>query len=267
MTNEQLELISRNVRKHILTMSKSGGCFLGAAMSCVETMVYLYGKQANISPETTQDPNRDYVFLSNGHDVPSLYGTLAEFGFLEASRLEKHLDISDVIFWHPHTDIPGVEFRAGSLGHLLSVATGVALDIKMRGEDNQVYVMLGDGELNEGSNWEAILVAQAHNCDNLTIVIDRNNIQANMRTEDLIPLEPLADKFRVFGCQVEECDGHNFDSLATAFEAERESGKPKVVIAHTARGKGLQDHTDRVDRWFYTLNESEYTSFMQEVEA
>src|SRR5262249_12147978 len=152
-------------------------------------------------------PDRDYLFLSKGHDVPALYATLAELGYLDPARLERHLDPKDSIYWHPNRNVPGVEFHSGSLGHLLSVALGVALDITLVGGSNRVYVVLGDGELNEGSVWEACLVAAALRIKNLVAIVDRNGCQANARTEDLVPLEPLADKFRAFGWDCRSVDG------------------------------------------------------------
>src|SRR5262249_39708600 len=161
-----------------------------------------------------KDPERDYLFLSKGHDVPALYGTLAELGFFPRERLQNHLKVSDKLYWHPNRAVPGVEFHSGSLGHLLSVAMGVAWDIKLRGRTNRVYVVLGDGEMDEGSIWEGLLVAAAKKIDNLVVVVDRNEFQANIRTEELIPLEPLPAKLEAFGWAVRDCDGHDFSSLA-----------------------------------------------------
>src|ERR1700744_270023 len=220
MTNEELDSLRATavkVREHIIRMSEGGGCFIGASLSCVELMVYCYARV--IRRESPNDPNRDYLFLSKGHDVPALYGTFAEMGLMDASRLGNHLSTADSIYWHPNRNIPGVEFHSGSLGHLPAVAAGVALDCKLRQADNRVVVITGDGELNEGSVWETILVASAYKLDNLTLVVDRNQFQANIRTEDLIPLEPLEDKFRAFGCEVRRIDGHDFAQLEEAFGA------------------------------------------------
>src|SRR5690606_34685867 len=135
---------------------------------------------------------------------------------------------------------PAIEFHSGSLGHLLSVAIGVAHDIRLRGGKNKVYVMLGDGELDEGSVWEAALVAAAHRLDNLVAIVDRNAFQANIRTEELIPLEPLGKKFEAFGWQARRCDGHDFTALGQAFDGlPIAGGAPSVVICDTVRGKGL----------------------------
>lgn len=253
-----LENTSLSVREHILRMSTNGGAFTGASLSCADLLVYLYREFLNVTPETVNDDNRDILLLSKGHDVPALYGVFAELGFIERDRLKNHLSTSDSIYWHPNRDIPGVEFHSGSLGHLLSVGIGMAIDIRMRGLSSRVVVVVGDGELNEGSIWEACLTAAAHRVDNLIVVVDRNGFQANMRTEELIPLESLAEKFRAFGWLVHEADGHDFDDLHQAFGSLLLGcGRPSVVIATTQRGKGVPSIADRADRWFcdFSLNE------------
>lgn len=257
-----LEIVSLKVREHIVRMSTDGGCFIGASLSAVEVIVYLYNQYLNLPSPT--DPERDYFFLSKGHDVPALYGTLVEKGVLESSRLANHLKTTDNIYWHPNRSIPFVEFHSGSLGHLLSVAIGVALDCKMRKQNNRIIVMTGDGELNEGSNWEALLVANAYKLDNLTVVVDRNQFQANIRTEELIPLEPLADKFQAFGVNTQVVNGHDFADLDKAFNAEKPTG-PRAIIAQTMRGKGLPSIQERADRWFCNFSHEEVTSLLQEL--
>lgn len=253
-----LEKTSRNVREHILRMSTNGGAFTGASLSCADILLYLYKTYLNITPETVHDEARDILLLSKGHDVPALYGVFAELGFIDAGRLNNHLSTRDSIYWHPNRDIPGVEFHSGSLGHLLSVGIGMAIDARMRKLPTRVVVIVGDGELNEGSIWEACLTASAHKVDNLIVVVDRNGFQANVRTEELVPLEPLAEKFRAFGWLVHETDGHDFDELRQTFNALMlGKGRPNVVIANTQRGKGVPSITDRADRWFcdFSLNE------------
>ena len=247
-------------------MSTDGGCFVGASLSATDLIVYLYAEFLNINANNLDDPNRDYLFLSKGHDVPALYGTFAELGLLDPERLKNHLSTSDHIYWHPNTHIPGIEFHSGSLGHLPSVAIGVALDIKIRGGNNKVICIIGDGELNEGTCWEAVLVANAYKLDNLIFVIDRNQFQANMATEDLIPLEPLHDKFTAFGAAVKRINGHSFDALHEAFSAYPfQTGKLNVVIADTVRGKGLPSIERRADRWFCNFNAAEVKDLLKEL--
>lgn len=263
---QELQGTALRVREHIIRMSTDGGCFIGASLSCADILVYLYGEVLSISPERVADPGRDYLFLSKGHDVPALYGTLAEFGFMERDRLANHLKTHDAIYWHPNRQVPGVEFHSGSLGHLLSVGIGVALDIRMRGGSNRVFVVMGDGELNEGSVWEGLLVAHAQGLDNLVAVIDRNQFQANVRTEELNPLDPLEPKFASFGWSPVRADGHDFRSLARAFAPDSEpAGRPRVIIADTVRGKGLPSIEARADRWFVNFSHEEVAMLLEEL--
>jgi transketolase len=262
----QLEATALKVREHIVKMSTGGGCFTGASLSAVDLIVYLYSEFLNINKDNLDDPDRDYLFLSKGHDVPALYGTFAELGLMDPERLKNHLSIDDHIYWHPNTKIPGIEFHSGSLGHLPSVAIGVALDIKIRGGANKVICILGDGELNEGSCWEAVLVANAYKLDNLIFVVDRNHFQANMPTEELIPLEPLHDKFTAFGAAVSRINGHSFDELHQTFQKYPfQQGKLNVVIADTVRGKGLPSIERRADRWFCNFTTEEVSQLLLEL--
>jgi len=254
------------VREHIVRMSTDGGCFIGASLSCADMFVYLYNEFLNVNPQNLKDPNRDYLLLSKGHDVPALYGVFAELGWIEKDRLKNHLKSNDSIYWHPNRNIPGIEYYSGSLGHLPSVAVGIAMDIKIRGGKNKVVVVTGDGELNEGSCWEAVLIAQAYKLDNLIILVDRNQFQANIRTEDLLPLEPLQDKFKAFGCAVRRINGHDFNGLETAFSSfPIEVGKPNVIIADTIRGKGLPSIAERADRWFCNFTHQEVEDLLKEL--
>lgn len=254
------------VREHIIRMSSGGGCFIGASLSCADLIVHMYSRVLRPVGNPVDDANRDYLLLSKGHDVPALYGMLVELGVLAKDRLKSHLDPRDHIYWHPNTAIPGVEFHSGSLGHLLSVGLGIALDLKMRGSDQRVFVVLGDGELNEGSIWEALLVAAAHKLDNLVAVVDRNQFQANIATEELIPLEPLGAKFRAFGCDVVETDGHDFHAMEDAFtKLHYNSGRPTVLVAHTVRGKGLPSIERRADRWFVRFSDAEVAMLLEEL--
>jgi transketolase len=254
------------VREHIVRMATDGGCFIGASLSCADLLVHLYAKVLRVTPQTLDDPDRDYLFLSKGHDVPALYATLAECGFIEPARLGSHLRLEDCLYWHPNRGVPGVEFHSGSLGHLLSVGLGVALDVKLRGGPARVFVVLGDGELDEGSVWEACLVAAAHRLDNLVAVVDRNRFQANARTEELIPLEPLRAKFEAFGWTTVGADGHDWDDLDLAFaELPRRPGRPTVVLARTVRGKGIPSLEARVDRWFANFTAAEVAALLGEL--
>ncbi len=261
-----VEALALRVREHIVRMSTAGGCFIGASLSCADLIAYLYSNVLRITPATLADPDRDVLLLSKGHDVPALYGTLAELGYFERERLANHLKTTDSIYWHPNRNVPGVEFHSGSLGHLLSVGIGIALDARMRGSRARVFVIVGDGELNEGTIWEGLLVAQAHKLDNLVVIVDRNAFQANIETEKLIPLEPIEDKFRAFGCSVLRVDGHSFAALEGAFAAlPRQAGRPTAIVADTVRGKGLPSIEARADRWFVNFTAAEVAQLIEEL--
>ena len=263
---ERLGALALRVREHILRMASGGGCFVGASLSCADLLVYLYERFLQVRPDRLDDPRRDYLLLSKGHDVPALYATFAELGFLDGDRLRRHLTPGDHLYWHPNRHVAGVEFHSGSLGHLLAVGAGIAYDIRLAGHPGRVVVVLGDGELDEGSVWEALLVVRAQRLGNLIVVVDRNGIQANVRTEELTPLEPLARKFAAFGCAVREADGHDFESLDAAFRAAPYAGDaPSVVIARTVRGKGVPSLEDRPDRWFCDFSAAEVERLLQEL--
>ena len=269
MTSDKLKELKERalkVREHIVRLSTGGGCFTGASLSCADLIVFLYSGFLNISKERLDDPTRDYLLLSKGHDVPALYGMFVEIGWMEKSRLDNHLKSNDHIYWHPNRNVPGIEFHSGSLGHLPAVSLGIAMDCKMRGTNNRVIVITGDGELDEGSVWETLHVASAYKMNNFTLVVDRNHFQANMRTEDLIPLEPLEDKFRAFGCEVKRINGHDFEQLEeTFFQLPFSNTKPSVIIADTVRGKGLPSIQERADRWFCNFNSTEIDSLLKEL--
>lgn len=262
----ELENMALRVREHIIRLSTDGGCFTGASLSCADLIVYLYNRFLNVDPSNFDAPDRDYLFLSKGHDVPALYGTFVELGWLAPERLLNHLKTNDTIYWHPNRNIPGIEFHSGSLGHLPSVAVGVAMDCKMRGLSNRVVVITGDGELNEGSVWESLLVANAYRLDNLLFIVDRNQFQANVRTEDLIPLEPLAPKFEAFGWRAKRVNGHSFTALDEALaEVPFADGRPSVLIADTIRGRGLPSIQERADRWFCNFTHAEVDALLEEL--
>jgi len=260
------EQLALRVREHVIRMATDGGCFIGASLSCVDLLTYLYVDVLRVLPEMLEDPNRDYLLLSKGHDVPALYGVLTELGFMDPGRLRNHLKTNDAIYWHPNRAVPGIEFHSGSLGHLLSVGIGIAYDMTLRGGTNRVFVVCGDGELNEGSMWEAMLVAHAYSLRNLTLIVDRNGFQANLPTEDLLPLEPLEDKFRSFGWTAARTNGHSFAGLEKAFaDIEARRSGPAVVIADTVRGKGLPSIERRADRWFANFSHEEIDMLLAEL--
>jgi transketolase len=247
-------------------MTARGGCFIGASFSCADLLVHLYSRVLNLRPDTLRDPRRDYLLLSKGHDVPALYATLAELGFFPIERLRNHLETSDALYWHPNRLIPGVEFHSGSLGHLLAVGIGIALDARLCGHPSRVFVVLGDGELDEGSVWESALVAAGRGLDNLIAIVDRNQIQANGRTEDVLPLEPLPAKLEAFGWSCRTTDGHSFAALDRAFAGlPARRGRPSAIVAETVRGRGVPSLEGRVDRWFARFRPDEVEALVCEL--
>lgn len=243
--------LARRVRAHSVKMVNAGkSSHIGSALSMVDILAVLYGKVLNASPSNIEDPNRDYFILSKGHGGASLYATLAECGFFDIEELSKHYQNGSPFSGHvSHKGIPGVEFSTGSLGHGLPVATGLALASKIDDKPNKIVVLLGDGEVMEGANWEALLFAGHHNLDNLTVIIDRNRLQSFTDTEKTVALEPLNKKFEAFGAMVVEVDGHDHAMLEKAFSTES-NGMPKVVIAKTVKGKGVSYMENQV-LWHY----------------
>ena len=259
---------SIKVRENILSMTSNGGCFVGSALSCSDLILFLYDEYLNISKENLQSSERDFFFLSKGHAVPALYGVLVEAGFFDKARLGNHLKVNDDIYWHPNRKIPGVEYHSGSLGQLLSISIGVALDLKLKNMNNKVVCLMGDGELNEGTNWESFLIAAAYKLNNLIIIIDRNKIQANRKTEELIPLEPLDLKLSSFGLNVHKINGHDFSEMMVTFSGfQKSNGKPNVIIAETTRGKGIPSIENRTDKWFCNLPNDEINNLINELNS
>jgi len=260
--------LSRRARRQVVHMARRGGCFIGSALSCLDIIAHLYTRVLRVYPDTLRESERDYFLLSKGHAVPALYAVLAELRYFAPERLANHLQRTDDIYLHPNRAIPGIEFHSGSLGHLLSVGIGIAIDLELCRGSNRVFVMMGDGELNEGSIWEALLVAGTRGLDKLVTIVDRNGLQANLPTEQLVPLEPLAAKLESFGWQVQEIDGHDFGELEQGFAAlPVEPGKPTAVIAHTVRGKGIASIEGRTDRWFMQIDGEQERRLLEEIET
>ncbi|MDD5362165.1 MAG: 1-deoxy-D-xylulose-5-phosphate synthase N-terminal domain-containing protein [Ignavibacteria bacterium] len=263
---DNLKKTALRVRENIIRMASGGGNFVSSSLSCTDILVFLYGQFLNVNKDNLNDPARDFFFLSKGHNVSALYSVLAENGIIAKERLKNHLLTSDFIYWQPNINIPGVEFHSGSLGHLLSIAAGAAMDCKLRNQNNRVVVLMGDGELNEGSIWEAALIAGSRKTDNLIAVIDRNKFQANSGTEELIKLESIQEKFKSFRWSVKTADGHDFTSLSRAFSRiPIEAGRPSLIIANTIRGRGIPSIESRTDRWFADFSNDEIDVLVKEL--
>lgn len=262
--------LARRIRIHALKMTSRGGSsHIGAALSIADILAVLYGKVLNVDPRKPRAADRDRFILSKGHAGAAAYATLAECGFFPTEKLETHYqDGSDLSGHVSHKGIPGVEFSTGSLGHGLGVAAGMALAAKLKGESYRCFALLSDGECDEGSNWEAILFAGHHGLSNLVAVIDYNKIQSLAPVSETIALEPFADKWRAFGWDVREVDGHNHAALVDVFaNTAGSTEKPAVVIAHTTKGKGVSFMENQVLWHYRTARGEEFDAAMKELES
>jgi len=250
-------------KKNVLKMAKNGGCFIGSAFSCIDILAYLYSNIFDIEKIKNMEKDRDILILSKGHAVAALYAVLAQVGIISKDRLKNYLTVKDDLYWHPNPNIPGIEFHSGSMGHGLAIGIGMAFASKLNKISNRIFVVLGDGELNEGSIWESVLIANAYKLDNLTAIIDRNFWQANLKTEELIPLESVQEKFSAFGWETLFCNGHDVNEIRQIFEqiSKNVLDKPKVVIANTIRGNGIPLMEDNPKYWFGDFNEKELEKF------
>jgi transketolase len=238
MSHVDLAEFSRGIRRESLKMAeRARAAHIGGALSVADILAVLYGKVLTSYADQPRDPRRDRLFFSKGHCVLALYATLALRGFLPLSELEKYGQNGSNLLCHASHKVPGVELSTGSLGHALPVACGVALAGKLAQAPWRTFVVMSDGELDEGSNWEGFLFAAHHRLAKLTAIIDYNKIQSLGSTESVLALEPLSDKFKAFGWFVQEVDGHSHDQLVRALEVNVQA--PKVIIAHTVKGKGV----------------------------
>lgn len=225
---------------------------VGSSLSCVDILKTLYFDIMKIDPKAPRDADRDIFILSKGHAASALYATLAHRGFFPLSALDEYGKDDKRLPCHASKEcMPGIEISTGSLGHGLPIGLGMALSFKHDKRHNYVYVLLSDGECDEGSNWEAALFASHHKLDNVVVVIDYNKIQALGRTNEVLNLEPLADKWKSFGWGVKEVDGHSDKELKKALSScPIKKGSPSVVIAHTIKGKGVSFMEDKL-LWHY----------------
>ena len=238
---EELKELCRRFRVDALTAihaAQSG--HPGGSLSVCEILTLLYQERMNVSAQRPDDPNRDRLVLSKGHAAPMLYVNLMEKGYLPKESLLTLRVIDSLLQGHPGMHTPGVEMPAGPLGLGLSAAQGMAMGLKLDGSPARVYAVLGDGELNEGCVWEAAMSAPKFALDNLCCVVDWNHVQLDGTTDEVMPIRDLAGKWRAFGWNVIECDGHDLTALDAAFDAaEACKGLPTVIIADTVKGKGV----------------------------
>ncbi len=232
---------ARQFRKEILeTLHLAGSGHPGGSLSAVEILITLYFAQLRHQPQNPFWEDRDRLIVSKGHISPGVYVTLANAGYFPKEELRTFRKFGSRLQGHVHTKVPGVEFNTGSLGHGLSVANGIALGAKMLKKNFKTYCLLGDGEIQEGSIWEAAMSASHQRLDNLCAIVDYNKVQENGPVNEIKNLEPLAQKWESFGWHVETVDGHDFEQLISAFNKfDTNKGKPFVILAHTLKGKGI----------------------------
>lgn len=266
MTSEQL---AWKIRRHSIEMTHiSQGSHIGAILSVADIVAVLYNDIANVNSEEPKMPERDRIILSKGHAGAAIYAALAEKGFFEIDELKTHYADGSRLSGHvSHKGVPGVEFSTGSLGHGLSVGAGMAYAAKKDRRQHKVFVICGDGECDEGSVWEAALVANHYKLNNLICIIDHNKMQSLDFCENTLALSPFADKWKAFGWNVLDIDGHDHCALRDAFnKAKTSEEKPTVIIANTIKGKGISFMENNI-LWHYRFphDGEEYDSSVAEL--
>lgn len=264
MDTQELAL---RIRKHAVRMTHLGkSSHVAAILSMADIIAVLYGKILNKRPDEPKWPERDRFILSKGHAGAGVYAALAETGFLNVEELQTHYANGSRLSGHvSHKGVPGVELSTGSLGHGLPVGAGMAYAAKLDSKSHRIYVLVGDGECDEGSNWEAILFAAHHKLSNLIAVVDYNKIQSLTTVEETLRLEPFANKWTAFGWDVVEVDGHKHDELLYALNVAPGKEKPLCVIAHTVKGKGVSFMENSVLWHYRTPQGKEYEKAMEEL--
>ncbi len=245
--------LAYRIRRHcVLMTSRANASHIGSSLSMAELLAVLYGRVLRFDPARPDWAERDRFILSKGHGCAALYAVLAESGYFPVERLESFYQDGSPLAGHAtHKGMPGVEVSTGSLGHGFPLAVGMALAARRDGRAERYWVMVSDGECDEGSTWEAALFAPQHRLDNLTVIVDYNKIQSLGRVAEVIDLEPLADKWRAFNWGVREIDGHDLEAVAAAFAAVPfVTGRPSCIVAHTVKGKGVSFMEDRL-LWHY----------------
>jgi transketolase len=257
----KLEYTALNIRRNILRLIRAGEAgHVGGALSSVEILTALYFNLLHIDPKKPGWPQRDRFVLSAGHKCLVLYAALAERGFFDKSILDTYGALDSRVPGHPNMHkLPGVETNTGALGHGLSIAGGMALGIRLDKLTSKVYVVMGDGELAEGSNWEAASAAAMHKLDNLIVFVDRNNLQISGPTIEVMSYEPLAERWKSFGWGVRTIDGHKLETIIqTVKETPFEKDKPSVIIADTLKSKGLSFAEGKVSYHYWKANPEEF---------
>jgi transketolase len=268
LSDRQLARKSLHYRREILRWIRHAGAgHTGGSLSCTDILNVLYNRILRVTPATARSPGRDRYVQSKGHSVEALFVVLADCGFFPAEELATLCGYQSHFVGHPTRKVPGVEQNTGALGHGLPLCTGMAIGGKLDAADFRVFTLLGDGELAEGSNWEAAMAAAHFKLDNLTAIVDCNTLQITGRTRDVMSNEPLAEKFAAFGWAVRTVDGHDLAALTAALTSPLETGKPGVIIARTTKGRGVSFMED-VGKWHHGVpSDEEYHRAVAELDA
>lgn len=267
MTVKDLEQKSKEYRRKILKyIYKAKAGHTGGSLSCIDILNVLYNDIMTVSPDNFTSPDRDRYIQSKGHSVEALFVVLADKGFFPESDLETLCQYQSHYIGHPTRKVKGVEQNTGALGHGLPLSVGTALAAKMDEKDYKVFTLMGDGELPEGSNWEAFLTASHYKLDNLCAILDYNKLQITGTTADVCNTEPIADKLKSFGWAVREVDGNDVEQLKNVLNSlPFEVGKPNFIIAHTVKGKGVSYMENQI-KWHHGVpSESQYALAMEEL--
>lgn len=267
MTDRELALKACALRRRLLRLIHHAGAgHTGGGLSCLDILLVLYHRVLNVTPATAASPQRDRYVQSKGHCVEALYTVLADRGYFPDADLDTVCRYRSPYVGHPTRKIRGVEMNTGALGHGLPICVGMALAAKLDAAPFRAFTLLGDGELAEGSNWEAAMAAAHHRLDNLVAVLDHNSLQITGRTRDVLSNEPLDDKWRAFGWEVRRVNGHDLAALTRAL-SEEHPGRPLLVIADTVKGKGVS-FMENVGKWHHGVpGDAELAAALAELEA
>ncbi len=265
---KSLQITANKVRQLVIEGTYNAKCgHPGGSLSMTDMLTYLYFDKMNVNPDAPEMDSRDRFVLSKGHCAPALYGALALRGFFPTDAIKTLRKYGSFLQGHPDMKkIPGVDMSSGSLGQGISCAVGMALSMKLHGKTNRVYTILGDGEIEEGQVWEAAMFASHKKLDNLTVIVDNNNLQIDGSVEEVNSPYPIVEKFVAFGFTTIEIDGHDFDAIEKAIDTDNE-GKPLAIIMKTIKGKGVSYMENVADWHGKAPNEEEYMRAMEELKA
>ena len=267
---KSLEKTAAKCRRKVVRMIEASGAgHMGGALSCMDIVTALYFHFMNIDPKNPKMPERDRFILSAGHKCMAQYAALAEKGFFPEEILDTYGSLHSKIPGHPDMHkLPGVEANTGALGHGLSIATGMALGLKQNNMGSKVYVVMGDGELPEGSNWEAAAAAAHYGLDNLVAFVDNNGLQISGKTAEVMNMDPIGERFRAFGWETAAIDGNNMEEIVKTIEyLNTKKGRPKAIIAHTIKGKGISFAEDNYKYHYWKPNKDELEKAINELDA